>query len=84
MKPLAVCASPPTTWIPLPAQEQHFPNLPPTHSPVRQGRCLLYQLLLKKQCSVGKMAERKKVLAGWPDPETYRVEGESLLQRVVL
>lgn len=43
---------------------------------MRQGRCLLYQLLLKKQCSVGKMAERIKVLADGPDPETYGVEGK--------
>lgn len=35
------------------------------------------------------MADRTKVLADWPNdlsvtPETYTVEGESLLQRVVL
>lgn len=56
---------------------------------MRQGRYLLYQLLLKKQGSVGKTAERIKVLADWLDdlsliPEIYMVEGKNLLQRVVL
>lgn len=41
------------------------------------------------QCSIGKMAERIKVLADRPDdlsliPENYTVEGENLPQQVVL
>lgn len=76
MKPLAICAKPPTTS---PFQQGAAHSQPPTHNPVRQGRYLLHQLLLKKQRSVGKMAERIKVLADWLDdlsliPETYMVE----------
>lgn len=77
MKPLAICAKPPTTS---PFQQGAAHSQPPTHNPVRQGRYLLHQLLLKKQRSVGKMAERIKVLADWLDdlsliPETWVAVG---------